>query len=500
MVLRRVSSTKSRFQVTILDKQLYLNALNDAMIYHEAGRVTKSVGLVYEAFLPGAAVGSLCRIYKGRGVSKQQMESLAKSTANIASSEYVDSEVIGFRDKNVILMPFEDGRGIHNDSVVVLLKRRSAFPVGPALLGRVIDGRGHAIDGGKPIEYNKQNCEERNLYEKPVSPMSRSLISTPLDLGVRAINGLLTCGKGQRTGIMAGSGVGKSVLLGMMAKNTSAEINVIALIGERGREVREFIENDLGPEGLKRSVIIVATSDVSPLLRVRSAFLAASIAEYFRDRGRDVLFLMDSVTRFCMAQREIGLSLGEPPASKGYTPSVFAMLPKLLERAGTGPAIGSITGLFTVLVEGDDLDEPIADASRSFLDGHIVLSRKIAERNHYPAIDVLQSTSRVMSAITTPDHRKWAAEIREWMATYSQFEDLINIGAYSQGANAAVDQAVYLHDRISQFLRQTMSESVSFADTIAAMQGISRAGEAFLAANQAKTRKTELEKPVLRFG
>jgi flagellum-specific ATP synthase len=298
-----------------------------------------------------------------------------------------------------------------------------------------------------------------------------------MELGVRAIDGLLTVGKGQRVGIMAGSGVGKSVLLGMMAKHTSGDVNVIALIGERGREVREFIERDLGPEGLERSVVIVATSDQSPLLRMRGAFLASSIAEYFRDEGKDVLLLMDSVTRFCMAQREIGLSMGEPPASKGYTPSVFSTLPKLLERAGTGVGKGSITGLFTVLVEGDDMDDPIADSVRSILDGHIVLSRKIAQRNHFPPIDVLQSASRVFRSVTDKTHQEWAGRIREWMALYAQAEDLINIGAYAKGANMKVDQAVEVADRIQAFLRQGMDEKSSFSDTQAMMHSICRAAE-----------------------
>jgi flagellum-specific ATP synthase len=277
---------------------------------------------------------------------------------------------------------------------------------------------------------------------------------------------------------MAGSGVGKSVLLGMMARNTSADVNVIALIGERGREVREFIERDLGEEGLKRSVVIVATSDSSALLRTRASFLGATIAEYFRDKGNDVLLMMDSVTRFAMAQREIGLSLGEPPASKGYTPSVFAALPRLLERAGTGANGKSITGLYTVLVDGDDMDEPIADAARSILDGHIVLSRKLAQQNHYPAIDVLASASRVMSAVTTPDHQSWAGQIKEWMAVYKQAEDIINIGAYAKGSNPKIDQAIGVYDRIVSFLRQKIDEPAAYEECVGLIHNIVRAGEA----------------------
>jgi flagellum-specific ATP synthase len=287
-------------------------------------------------------------------------------------------------------------------------------------------------------------------------------------------------------GIMAGSGVGKSVLLGMMARHTAAHVNVIALIGERGREVREFIERDLGPEGIKRSVVIVSTSDKSPLVRMRGAFLATTIAEYFRDLGKDVLLLMDSVTRFCMAQREIGLSMGEPPASKGYTPSVFSTIPKLLERAGMAPLKGSITGLYTVLVEGDDMDYPIADSVRSILDGHIVLSRKIAQRNHFPAIDILQSTSRVMRAITDKDHQNWAGKIKDWLATYNQAEDLINIGAYVRGSNLRVDQSIAVNERIQEFLRQGVDEKGNMADTQALMHSIYRHGDSFNAGQPAQ--------------
>jgi flagellum-specific ATP synthase len=310
--------------------------------------------------------------------------------------------------------------------------------------------------------------------------MKRRRIEQSLDLGIRVINGLISCGKGQRLGIMAGSGVGKSVLLGMIARNTAADVNVIALIGERGREVREFIERDLGAEGLKRSVVVVSTSDKSPLLRMRGAFLATTIAEYYRDQGKDVLLLMDSVTRFCMAQREIGLSLGEPPASKGYTPSVFAAIPRLLERAGMAPESGSITGLYTVLVEGDDLEDPVADSVRAILDGHIVLSRKVAQRNHYPAVDVLQSTSRVMRDIVDNDHLKWAGQIKDWLAAYAQVEDLINIGAYVRGSNLHVDQAIAVIDRINAFLRQDVNDASSFQETIALMRSIVLNAEAIV--------------------
>lgn len=448
----------------IIRRSIYENRLNRSLIYQEAGKVTKSLGLLYEAHLPGAGVGSICRIL---------------DSPDPRSQEGVDAEVVGFRDKHILLMPFDEASGVNNDSLVVLKQRNSMIQVGPSLLGRILDGRGQPIDGKGPIVGH--DLEERSLYMTPAHPLERSVIREPLDLGVRAINGLLTIGRGQRVGIMAGSGVGKSVLLGMMARHTSAQVNVIALIGERGREVREFIERDLGPEGLARSVVIVATSDKSPLLRMRAAFLAASVAENFRDRGNDVLLLMDSVTRFCMAQREIGLSLGEPPASKGYTPSVFSILPKLLERAGTSSGPGSITGLYTVLVEGDDMDEPVADAARSILDGHIVLSRKIAQRNHFPAIDVLQSTSRVMRSVVSEEHLKWAGQLREWLALYNQAEDLINIGAYTRGSNPKLDQAIASIDRVQAFLRQGIDEGADFASTTADLRSIHLAGEAFLA-------------------
>lgn len=443
---------------------VYEEKLSQALLYTEAGKITKSLGLMFEAHLPGAAVGSLCQIL---------------SSGDPRSESTAEAEVVGFKDKRVLLMPFEDSQGVNNNSLVILKKKASTVPVGDFLLGRVLDGRGMPIDGKGPLTPSNSAFEERSLYHKPAHPLERQMIDQPLDLGVRAINGLLTCGKGQRMGIMAGSGVGKSVLLGMMARHTAAHVNVIALIGERGREVREFIERDLGPEGIKRSVVIVSTSDKSPLVRMRGAFLATTIAEYFRDLGKDVLLLMDSVTRFCMAQREIGLSMGEPPASKGYTPSVFSTIPKLLERAGMAPVKGSITGLYTVLVEGDDMDDPIADSVRSILDGHIVLSRKIAQRNHFPAIDILQSTSRVMRAITDKDHQNWAGKIKDWLATYNQAEDLINIGAYVRGSNLRVDQSIAVNERIQEFLRQGVDEKGNLADTLALMHSIYRHGDSF---------------------
>lgn len=439
-----------------------------------AGKVVKSVGMVFEAILPGAAVGSVCRILTTENGAARPL----RLDASAHELPGVDAEVIGFREKRVVLMPFGEARGVSTDSVVILKRSSPTIQLGNALLGRVLDATGEPIDGKGPIEWgNDDSACFRPLYESPSHPLERTVIEEPLDLGVRALNGLLTIGRGQRVGIMAGSGVGKSVLLGMMARQTKADINVIALIGERGREVREFIERDLGEEGLARSVVIVATSDKSPLLRMRGAVFAAAVAEYFRDQSKDVLLLMDSVTRFCMAQREIGLSLGEPPATKGYPPSVFSMLPKLLERAGTGVNGGSITGLYTVLVEGDDMDDPIADSARSILDGHIVLSRKIAQKNHFPAIDVLASASRVFRSVTGEAQQENAGKIKEWMALYNQAEDLINIGAYAKGSNPKIDQAIASIDRINLFLRQRVDETGGFDESVALMQAIVRVGE-----------------------
>ena len=458
-----------------MDSRAVLSALDSERSYFVAGKVTKSVGMVFEAMLPGASVGSLCRILAQDPLNPIPLRLGEK----LWSFPGVEAEVIGFREKRAVLMPFADPKGISTSSLVLLKRARATVSVGEAMLGRIIDAEGNPLDGKGPIFTDHfAPPTDRALYGAPAHPLERSVISEPIDLGVRAINGLLTAGKGQRIGIMAGSGVGKSVLLGMMARNPGADVNVIALIGERGREVREFIERDLGPEGLKRSVVVVATSDKSPLLRVRGAVLASTIAEFFRDRSQNVLLMMDSVTRFCMAQREIGLSLGEPPATKGYPPSVFAMLPKLLERAGMGVNGGSITGLYTVLVEGDDMDDPIADSARSILDGHIVLSRKIAQRNHFPAIDILQSASRVMRAVTDETHQAWAGALKEWMALYAQAEDLINIGAYVKGSNAKIDQAIAVQDRIQAFLRQKVEEKGDWNETMSQLHAIVRAAAA----------------------
>jgi flagellum-specific ATP synthase len=398
-----------------------------------SGRVTDVIGLVIEATGPGAPVGSLCRISGRGGVT-------------------IPAEVVGFRGGRVLLMPLADTGGVAPGSRVVLAREQPLVRVGDALLGRVVDGLGRPLDGrgalGATTEYP--------LYGERLNPLSRRPIREPLDLGVRAINALLTCGRGQRLGIFAGSGVGKSALLGMMARYTRADVNVIALIGERGREVRDFIDRDLG-DGIGHSIVIAATSDQPPLVRIRGAFLATTIAEYFRDQGKDVLLLMDSLTRVAMAQREVGLSVGEPPSARGYTPSVFGLLPRLLERAGQG-STGSITGLYTVLVEGDDMNEPIADTARSLLDGHIALSRRLASEGHYPAIDVLASISRVMIDVVPSAHQELAARIRSWLATYRDAEDLIQIGAYSRGTSAAIDEAVTRLPAITAFLRQSLEE------------------------------------------
>ena len=409
-----------------------------------SGKVTQIVGLIVEGFCPTATVGTLCHLIP------------------LGGGDPVPAEVVGFRDSRALLMPLGELRGLGPGSLIQVVRNSATLPVGEHLLGRVIDALGQPLD-----ELPLANCEhECPLYALPASPMARKPIIHPLDLGVRAINGLLTCGSGQRMGIMAGSGVGKSVLLGMMAKHTQADVNVIALIGERGREVREFIERDLGPEGLARSVVVTATSDQSPLLRMRGAFVATTIAEYFCDQGKNVLLLMDSVTRFAMAMREVGLAIGEPPTTKGYTPSVFATLPKLLERAGSFKGKGSITGLYTVLVEGDDMNEPVADAVRSILDGHIVLSRDLAARNHYPSIDILNSASRVMRDIVSPEHLQLSGRVREVMATYKEAEDLINIGAYVEGSNGKIDYAISQIEAIIDFLRQGMDDAVDLDSTI----------------------------------
>ena len=425
---------------------MFLNpeSIKDCRLITVSGKVTRIVGLVVEGYCPNSSIGTLCQI------------------TPLNNGPPVHAEVVGFQNSKALLMPLGDLRGLGPGSLIHVIKDSATIKVGPNLLGRVIDAMEIPHDGyPAPLL-----TEEKPLYSYPPGPMSRKNINESLDLGIKAINGLITCGTGQRMGIMAGSGIGKSVLLGMMAKYAKADINVIALIGERGREVREFIERDLGTEGLARSVIVVVTSDQSPLLRMRGAFVATTIAEYFCAQGKNVLLMMDSVTRFAMAMREIGLAIGEPPTTKGYTPSVFATLPKLLERAGSFRDQGSITGLYTVLVDGDDMTEPIADAVRSILDGHIVLSREIAARNHYPAIDILNSVSRVMRDIISPRHLELAGRVRNILAAYTEAEDLINIGAYAKGSNPRIDFAIGKIDAVNSFLRQKYDESTTLTQTM----------------------------------
>lgn len=433
-----------------IDFNKYSELLNIVHLTKDSGKVTEVNGMIIKGYLPGASVGSICEITP-TGMDRQFL-----------------AEVVGFKDKHVLMMPLSDMRGVALGSKIVLSRQIATVKVGDEMLGRVVDGLGRALDSHEELE----NFKEVPLYNEVRNPLGRKPIRQPLDLGVRAINATLTVGQGQRLAIMAGSGVGKSVLLGMMARNSEADVNVIALIGERGREVREFIEHDLGPEGMRRSIVVCVTSDQSPLLRMRGSFVATAIAEYFAAKGKNVLLMMDSVTRFAMAQREIGLSTGEPPSSKGYTPSVFSTLPKLLERAGSFEGEGSITGFYTTLVEGDDMNDPIGDAVRSIVDGHIVLSRALAHKGHYPAIDVLQSASRVMRSVATSEHIKLATKMREILATYREAEDLINIGAYKAGTNPKIDKAVKLIDGVNQFLKQQVEDPTNFTQCLRQMQGL----------------------------
>lgn len=414
------------------------------------GRVSQVIGMVVESRGPGIPVGSICEISTFRGQNK------------------VPAEVVGFREGRVLLMPLGDMRGVEPGSIIQQVAGQAAVPVSQSMLGRVIDGLGNPVDGKGPLSADAVYP----LYADPLNPMERERIIEPVDVGVRSINGLLTLGKGQRIAIMAGSGVGKSTLLGMIAKHTAADISVIALIGERGRELKDFIERDLGPEGLARSVVVVATSDQPPLVRMRGAYLATAIAEYFRDQNRDVIMMMDSVTRFAMSSREVGLAIGEPPTSRGYTPSVFSQLPKLLERAGTCQGRGSITGIYTVLVEGDDMNEPIADSVRSIVDGHIVLSRDLASQGHYPAIEILGSISRCMSDVMPREHLERAHRFLETLATYRKSEDLINIGAYAKGSNPKIDKAITMIDGLNAFLKQQVDDKVSLAESTKALGAV----------------------------
>ncbi len=422
----------------------YIDQLDRLELVKVNGRVSEVIGLIIESLGPTSSLGDVCSIRSRDG------------------EELCLSEVVGFRSNRVLSMVLGSSSSISPGSEIVVSGKTFSVGVGMSLLGRVLDGLGRPMDGFGQIESE----EVRSVYNAPPNPLERKRITEPISTGIRSIDGLLTVGKGQRIGIFAGSGVGKSVTLGMIARNSSAEVNVIALVGERGREVRDFIEKELGEEGLKKSVLVVATSDQASLIRVKASMIATTIAEYFRDKGMDVLLMMDSVTRVAMAQREVGLTIGEPPTTKGYTPSVFALLPRLLERAGNARR-GSITGLYTVLVEGDDMNEPIADAARSILDGHIVLSRKLASSGHYPAVDVLESVSRVMPDVATIEHRRAASYVLDLMASYREAEDLINIGAYVKGSSQKIDKSVSMIDSIRKFLRQGMDENSRLEDAIA---------------------------------
>ncbi len=427
----------------------YIETLRGADLVRQYGKVRQVIGVVIESHGPNMAIGETCEISYKR------------------TAEPVLAEVVGFRDNKVLIMPLGELMGIGAGSDVVARGVPLEIGVTDHLLGRVLSGLGRPIDGQGTIV-----AENRAVVSaSPPPPLSRRRVTEPLALGIRAVDGMLTCGKGQRVGIFAGSGVGKSTILGMIARNTSADVNVIALVGERGKEVRDFIERDLGEEGLRRSVVVVSTSDQPALVRIKAAFVAMTIAEYFRDQGLDVMFMMDSVTRFAMAQREVGLAIGEPTTTRGYTPSVFAMLPKLLERAGTSER-GTITGLFSVLVDGDDMNEPVSDSVRSILDGHIVLSRQLASANHYPAIDILQSVSRVMPDVVDANQYSAASAVRDVLATYKDAEDLINIGAYVPGSNPRVDLALSKIEGIRHFLRQGIYESSSYEQTLAKLMSV----------------------------
>ena len=433
--------------VDILEK--YKTAISDLDTISYEGVISKSIGLLVESKGPLAGVGELCKI---------RMPDEGKE---------IPAEVVGFKNGTTLLFPYEHDSGIKSGLTVVATGKPLSVQVGDALLGRVVGPVGKPIDGKGPVAYDNQYP----IFNSPPHVLRRQRITEVLATGIKSIDGPLTIGRGQRIGIFSGSGIGKSTLLGMCARHTSADVNVIALIGERGREVREFIERDLGTEGLERSVVVVASSDQAPILRIRGAYLAMAVAEYFRDQGKDVLFMMDSVTRFAHAQREIGLAIGEPPATKGYTPSVFAILPKLLERSGMSEH-GSITGIFAVLVEADDVNEPISDAVRGVLDGHIVLSRKLAQRNQYPAVDVLASISRLTPYITSNEHRQAIDRLKQVLSYYYDAEDLIQIGAYVKGSDPKVDWAIEKIDRVNQFLMQGIDEGFSFEDITSSLCGI----------------------------
>ena len=446
--------------MAVLSLDRYHSRLDELNLHSCCGSVVRVAGMTVESKGPPVGMGQLCTIHLGNG-------------------RRVAAEVVGFQGRNRLLLPLEGLNGVAPGDEVTARPSSRRIAVGPAMLGRVVDGLGRPIDALGPIE----GQEYRDMDSPGVAPMNRTPITEPLSFGVRSFDGLLTCGKGQRLGIFSGSGVGKSTLLGEIARASKADVNVLALVGERGREVREFLEESLGPEGLARSVVCVATSNTSPIRRVKVAFTATAIAEYFRDRGNDVLFMMDSITRFAQAQREIGLAAGEPPTTKGYCPSVFSLMPRLTERFGACDK-GSITGIFTVLVEADDMNDPVADAARSLLDGHIVLSRKLAEMGHYPAVDVLQSVSRLMNSITSDEHRLAAQRFRAIYATYKGAEDLINIGALAPGSNRRIDRAVSLIDSLVDFLVQPTGQGTNFEQTVSRLCELTRSWEFLLPADE----------------
>ncbi len=433
----------------------YIQRVNETDAVKYRGQVIRVQGSLIESRGPQAVIGEICRLV----IPRSAKEHLA--------------EVVGLKDNRVQLMAYDEVQGIEAGCLVIATGEQLGIQVSPRLLGRVIDSTGHPVDGKGGIGFTGKG-KRCQVFNAPPKPLDRRPITKQVETGIRSIDTMIPLGEGQRIGIFAGSGVGKSTILGMIARNTAADINVIALIGERGREVREFIDHDLGPEGLKRSVLVVSTGDTSALSRVRGAYTATAIAEYFRDEGKNVMLLFDSVTRLAMSQREVGLAIGEPPATRGYTPSVFTMLPKLLERSGKGKK-GSITGIYTILVEGDDMDEPITDAVRGILDGHITLSRKLAERYHYPAVDVLASISRLESKIMSPAGRRSAACIRKLLAVYSEKEDLISVGAYARGSNPRLDEAIGKIDEINAFLTQDVDERVSLKESLARIKAL--AGE-----------------------
>ena len=427
----------------MLDFTGFREDIDKSDLFRYMGKIEKIVGMTIEASGPACSIGDVCRIF-----SKDM-------------SSYIHAEVVGFNKSNILLMPYTEIEGIGPGSIVDNTGDKLNVKAGWELVGRIVDALGNPLDGGAPINYT----DEVSITGIPVNPFTRPPIHETIELGVKAIDGMLTMGKGQRMGIFAGSGVGKSTLMGMIARKVKADVNVIALVGERGREVREFIERDLGPEGMARSVLVVATSDQPAMMRSKCPLTATAIAEYFMKQGKDVLLMMDSLTRYAMALREVGLATGEPPIARGYTPSIYSAMPKLLERAGNFPE-GSITGIYTVLVEGDDTNVPIADTVRGIIDGHIILSRKIAAQNHYPAIDILSSVSRLMSEIAAPDHKAAAGRLRNLLSLYTESADLISIGAYKHGTNAALDEAINKIDAINGFLMQSVEDSKRFDQTV----------------------------------